>query len=76
VIENMHSSRIKMIVADSGEANPGSWREQTRNLYEDYRRAFGEEPPRVRSVGIMTDTDNTGEEVQAYYGDITFLRRE
>lgn len=74
VIDNVHTSRIKMIVADSGPANLGTWREQTRNLYEDYRRAFGEEPPRIRSVGIMTDSDNTGEDAEAYYGDISFLR--
>ena len=74
VIENLHTSRIRMIVADSGEANLGVWREETRNVYEDYRRAFGEDPPRIRSVGIMTDSDNTGEDAQAYYGDISFSR--
>jgi hypothetical protein len=74
VIDNLHTSRIKMIVADSGDAYVGHWREQTRNLYEDYKRAFGEEPPPVQSIGIMTDTDNTGEDVEAYYGDISFLR--
>jgi hypothetical protein len=74
VIENLHTSRIRMIVADSGDANLGTWREETRNLYEDYRRAFGEAPGPVKSVAIMTDTDNTGEEAEAYYGDIAFLR--
>jgi hypothetical protein len=75
VIDNLHTSRIKMIVADSGEANVGRWRDQVRNVYEDFKRAFGEEPPRIRSVAIMTDTDNTGEEVEAYYGDISFVRK-
>jgi len=75
VIDNVHTSRIKMIVADSGATNVGAWREQTRDLYQDYKRAFGEEPPRIRSIGIMTDTDNTGEDVEAYYGDIVFLKR-
>jgi phosphomannomutase len=75
VIENLHTSRIRMIVADSGDANLGQWRQQTRNVYEDFRRAFGEEPTRIKSVGIMTDSDNTGEEAEAYYGDITFMRR-
>jgi len=45
------------------------------NVLEDYRRAFGEEPPRVRSVGIMSDSDNTGERTVAYYGDISFQHR-
>jgi hypothetical protein len=75
VIENLHTSRIRMIVVDSGTENLGKWREQRRNVYEDYRRAFGEEPPRVRSIGIMTDSDNTGEDAEAYYGDIAFLKQ-
>ena len=73
IIPNLHTSRIRMIVAESGAARLGQWREETRNVYEDYRRAFGEEPPPVKSIAIMTDTDNTGEQVDAYYGDIAFV---
>jgi Protein of unknown function (DUF3047) len=76
VIDNLHTGRIKMIVADSGDANLGVWREETRNVYEDYRRAFGEEPGRIKSVAIMTDSDNTGEDAEAYYGDIAFVRTD
>lgn len=31
---------------------------------------FGEEPPQVEGIAIMTDTDNTGESAIAYYDDI------
>jgi hypothetical protein len=44
----------------------------TRNVVEDFRKAFGEEPGLMTDVGIMTDTDNTGETVDAWYGDIRF----
>lgn len=74
VIDNLHTARIKMIVADTGAENLGRWRSETRNVYEDFRRAFGEEPPPIRSVGIMTDSDNTGGDAEAYYGDILFQR--
>ncbi len=74
VIPNAHTSRIKMVVAESGSARVGAWQEVVRNLREDYRRAFGEEPPPVKSVAIMTDSDNTGAAAHAYYGDIAFLR--
>ncbi|HEY9446469.1 MAG TPA: DUF3047 domain-containing protein [Burkholderiales bacterium] len=72
VIPNLHTSRIKMIVAESGRGKIGRWQEVSRNVYEDYKRAFGEEPGRITAVAIMTDTDNTGENVHAYYGDIAF----
>ena len=74
VITNQHTTRVKMIVAESGSDRLGEWREEVRNVYEDYKRAFGEEPLLTRSIGIMTDTDNTGEKVLAYYGDISFER--
>ncbi|HYS58013.1 MAG TPA: DUF3047 domain-containing protein [Burkholderiales bacterium] len=48
------------------------WQEEVRNIYEDYEHTFGEESPMTRSVGVMTDTDNTGEKVHAYHGDISF----
>ena len=74
VIPNLHTSRIRMIVAESGREKVGLWQDVTRNIVEDFRRAFGEEPGRITSIGIMTDTDNTGENVHAYYGDIVFRR--
>jgi hypothetical protein len=74
VIPNLHTSRIRMIVAESGRDKLGEWQDVTRNLYEDFKRAFGEEPGLVSAIGIMTDTDNTGENVHAHYGDIVFRR--
>jgi hypothetical protein len=72
VIPNLHTTRIKMVVAESGREKVGVWQRVSRNVYDDYRRAFGEEPGAVTAVAIMTDTDNTGENVHAYYGDIAF----
>jgi hypothetical protein len=72
VIDNRHTSRIKMIVAESGRDRLGSWQEVTRNIVEDYKRAFGEYPGPVTAIGIMTDTDNTGDNAHAWYGDIAF----
>ena len=43
---------------------------EQRNNYEDYRKLFGEEPPKLGAVAIMTDTDDTGDDMTAYYGDI------
>jgi len=74
LIANRHTTRVKMIVAESGRSKLGLWQDVTRNVYEDFKRAFGEEPGAITGIGIMTDTDNTGENVHAYYGDIQFRR--
>jgi hypothetical protein len=74
VVGNAYArSFVKMIVVESGPERLGQWREETRDLYADFERAFGEEPPLVNGIAIMTDTDNTGESAVAYYGDIRFL---
>lgn len=75
VIPHHFSTRVKMIVAGSGHKDIGAWHEERVNLLEDYRRAFGEEPPRVKAVGIVSDSDNTGARTVAYYGDLHFQRR-
>lgn len=74
VIPSRHTSRIKMVVARSGRAGLGEWVKISRNVAEDYRRAFGGAPGRITAVAIMTDTDNTGARASAYYGDIRFHR--
>ncbi len=74
LIENKYSSRIKMIVTQTGGEKLDTWVKERRNLRDDYRRAFGEDPGKVISVGIMSDTDNTGVRVVSHYGDILFER--
>ena len=74
VLPNLHTSRIKMIVAESGREKIGVWQDITRNVVEDYKRAFGEVPGRITAIAVMTDTDNTGENARAWYGDIVFRR--
>jgi hypothetical protein len=60
-----------MLAVAADDQGVGRWHSYTRNLVEDFKRAFGEEPGKVTSIQLMTDTDNTGADVQAYYGDIT-----
>lgn len=72
IIDNAYTNFVKMVVVESGSQGLGAWIEESRNIYEDYRKAFGEEPPIINGVAIMTDTDNTKERAVAYYGDIVF----
>jgi len=71
---NAYTDRVVMIVVESGRARLNAWVSEERNVYEDYRKAFGMDPPMVSGVAIMTDTDDTGEAATAYYGDIVFKK--
>jgi hypothetical protein len=75
VLNNAHTSRVKMIVVDSGWDNLGEWRKHERDLAADYKLAYGETPGNVIGIALLTDTDNTKSEVRALYGDIELLRK-
>jgi hypothetical protein len=74
VVPNPYTDRAMMIVVESGAANVNRWITEERNVYDDYKAAFGEGPPLISGVAIMTDTDNTGESATAFYGDIVFKK--
>jgi hypothetical protein len=80
IVSNPYTGRARMLVIESGSTALNTWVTEERNVLEDYRRAFGysmsEHVPMISGVAIMTDTDNTGESVTAYYGDIVFKRPE
>jgi hypothetical protein len=72
VYSSPHTERVRHIVVESGEARLDQWISVRRNVLEDYRRAFGEEPGDIVAVGIMTDYGDNGAERRALYGDISF----
>jgi len=74
VVPNPYTERVKMIVVESGVERVNQWVSEERNVYEDYKKAFGDEPPLISGVAIMTDTDNTGESATAFYGNIIFKK--
>lgn len=75
MVPNAYTDRLRMVVVESGPANIGQWISYERDLAADYRQAFGEEPPPISGIALMTDTDNTGEPVSACYGDILLETR-
>jgi hypothetical protein len=74
IVENAYTDFAQMVVVESGEQKVGLWVNEERNIYNDYKEAFGEEPPLINGIAIMSDTDNTKERATAYYGDIQFAR--
>jgi hypothetical protein len=61
-----------LVVASSGDAQAGRWQRLSRDVAEDYRRAFNTDPPRIIGVAVAVDTDDTGESATTWFGDIEF----
>lgn len=73
IATNPYSKETKMIVVQSGPDRCKQWLTEQRNLLQDYRQAFHRPPPEIIAIALMTDTDNTGEKVIAFYGDIKLI---
>jgi hypothetical protein len=71
VLESPYSKQSKIVVVESGPDHLGSWQTVKRNVVEDYRRCFEDDPPMIVAIGLMTDTDSTQTDALAYYDDLT-----
>jgi hypothetical protein len=74
VLPNAYNERSRIVVVRSGNADAGRWRDEARNVLADYRRAFGEEPPPIAAIAVMSDADDTGASATAWFGDIALRR--
>lgn len=72
VLHSPHTDRVRLIVVESGVQRAGQWISVRRNVVEDFRRAFDEEPGDIVGIGLMTDHGDDGSRRRAFYGDITF----
>ena len=74
IIDSPYTDQSKLIAVQSGNDLKGRWVSEKRNIVDDYLTAYGILPPAIIGIAIMTDTDNTGTETTAYYGDIRLER--
>jgi hypothetical protein len=70
VVIHPRSDRVRKIVVDSGPAELRQWRDHRRNLAADFRLAFGEEPGPLKSMAVMTDSDNNRASAHTWYGPV------
>lgn len=75
ITPSTYTDRVRMVVVESGRARVKRWVDVERDVYRDFRAAFGEDPPAITAIAVATDTDNTGETVTAWYGDISLHKR-
>ena len=67
-----YSDKVWMVAVRGAEHDTGIWHHEKRNVREDFQRLFGKDVTSVEAVAVMTDTDNSGLEANALYGEIYF----
>jgi len=63
----------KVIVLQSGAQKLGQWVEERRNILEDYRALFGQEPPKVGRVAVMIDSNDTKGKAESFFRELVFF---
>ena len=58
----------------SGPGELGKWLTERRNVVEDYRKIYGEEPDNPGAVSIAIDSDDTHSTAEAFFGAIVFRK--
>jgi hypothetical protein len=69
---NAFTSNARVIAPRSGTQDAGRWVSEKRDIRADFRQVFGEDIDHIDAVALMTDSDNSGQNAMAWYGDIFF----
>jgi hypothetical protein len=69
---NAFTDHAAMIAVASGSTDTGTWKTHKRNVRDDFKEAFGDDIAAIDAIAIMSDSDNTGQQASACYGDIYF----
>ena len=65
---------IKAIVVRSGPAQTGRWITEARNVVEDYKRLFGDEPPPLAGVRIQINSQHTETSGESFIADLVLQK--
>ncbi|MGH7380776.1 MAG: DUF3047 domain-containing protein [Candidatus Methylomirabilales bacterium] len=63
---------VRAVVVQSGEKETGKWVTETRNVAEDYKRLFGEDPDKAVGVCIQINSQHTKSNAEVYWKRIRF----
>jgi hypothetical protein len=67
-------SKSKVIVLQAGPERLGHWVPEKRNVYEDYKKLFGREPPKVGALAIYINTQHTQGMAESFFDHIYFSK--
>ncbi len=66
---------IKTVVVRSGTADTGKWFTEVRNVYDDYKKMFGDEPAEVAGVRLQINSQHTETSAESYFANVVFMKQ-
>ncbi|OGP15708.1 MAG: hypothetical protein A2054_01430 [Deltaproteobacteria bacterium GWA2_55_10] len=74
IVQSTKTVNTRYIVLRSGPGELGKWLKEERNVYEDYRTLFKEEPPQAGRLSVMIDSDDTKSAAESFIGNFIFSK--
>ena len=69
------TAMVTYIVVRSGAGDAGKWFTERRNVAQDFKKIYGEDPENPGIVSISIDANDTGTFSESFMGAITFRRQ-
>jgi hypothetical protein len=74
IFRSEKTSTVQYVVVESGTAKLGQWVAERRNVVDDFKKIYGEEPGNPGAISISIDSDDTKSSAEASVGTILFRR--
>jgi hypothetical protein len=63
---------IFAVVCRSGTSELNQWLNETRNVADDYQRAYGRTAPHAKGLRLQINSQHTGTAAESYFGQVAF----
>ena len=74
IVKSEKTSTVTYVVIRSGPAELGKWITERRNVAEDFRKIYGEEPDNPGAVSLAIDSNDTASVAEWLAGPILFKK--
>lgn len=64
----------KLMVVEGGSSKLNQWLSYRKNLYQDFKALYKEKPRDLIFIGVLNDTDQSGQEATSYIADLKFSK--
>ena len=74
ICKSEKTGTVTYVVVRSGTAELGKWFIERRNVVEDFRKIYGEEPENPEALSVAIDSNDTSSTAESFVGTILFRR--
>jgi hypothetical protein len=74
IFKSEKTGTVHYVVVESGPSKLGQWIAEHRNVAEDFKKIYGDDPDNPGAISISIDSDDTNSKAEAFFGPILFRK--